>query len=136
MIQNFIQKCKHLLNTINTREDIFIMLIIILVGFGGFGLGRISKINESRAPVSIEYGSNSISSEMTSDVGLSKSSDTVQPNIEPHNMMFVASVNGAKFHFPWCSGAQRIKESNKIWFASKEKAIKAGYSAAKNCKGL
>lgn len=49
---------------------------------------------------------------------------------------YVASKNGARYHYPWCSGAQNIKEENKLWFATKEAAEAAGYTPAQNCDGL
>lgn len=49
---------------------------------------------------------------------------------------YVASKNGTKYHLPWCSGALRIKEENKVWFASKAEAEAAGYEPAANCKGI
>ena len=49
---------------------------------------------------------------------------------------YVASKNGTKYHLPWCSGAKRIGEANKIWFATKEAAEKAGYTPAANCRGI
>jgi len=49
---------------------------------------------------------------------------------------YVGSRNGSKYHFPWCPGAQQIKEENKVWFSSVEEAQKAGYTPAANCKGL
>lgn len=49
---------------------------------------------------------------------------------------YVASKSGSAYHFPWCSGAKRIKEENKVYFNSKEEAEKAGYHPAGNCKGL
>ena len=48
----------------------------------------------------------------------------------------VAAKNGTKYHYPWCSGATRMKEENKIYFESVEKAREAGYEPAANCKGL
>ncbi len=44
---------------------------------------------------------------------------------------FVGSVNSNLFHDPTCSSSKRIKEENKIWFASQEEAKAAGYSASK-----
>lgn len=44
----------------------------------------------------------------------------------------VASKNGETYYYVWCSGANRIKEENKIYFNSKEEAEKAGYREAKN----
>lgn len=49
---------------------------------------------------------------------------------------YVASKNGKAYHFPWCSGAQRIKPANQVWFETKEAAEAAGYLPAGNCKGL
>lgn len=44
---------------------------------------------------------------------------------------FVGSVNSNLFHDPTCSTSKRIKEENKIWFASQEEAGAAGYSPSK-----
>ena len=46
---------------------------------------------------------------------------------------FGASVNGTKYYPKGCSGLNRIKAENLIWFTSKEEAESAGYSAATNC---
>lgn len=48
----------------------------------------------------------------------------------------VASRSGTAYHLPWCPGAAQIAERNKVWFESVEAARVAGYSPAKNCKGL
>src|SRR3989344_1562095 len=45
-LQDFLQKCK--------SDRVFIPLVIIFVGMGAFGLGRLSKIEEERQGVSIE----------------------------------------------------------------------------------
>lgn len=54
----------------------------------------------------------------------------------PSGGEYVASKNGTRYYLPWCGGVSRIKEENKVWFASKEAAEAAGYTPAKNCKGL
>lgn len=54
----------------------------------------------------------------------------------PESGGYVASKSGAVYHLPWCSGAKRIKEENRIYFASKEEAERAGYRPAANCKGI
>ena len=56
--------------------------------------------------------------------------------IEVTEGSYVASKSGTKYHLPWCGGAQRIKEENKVWFKTKEDAEKAGYTPAANCKGI
>lgn len=59
-----------------------------------------------------------------------------KPSTEESQSKFVASKNSDVYHYPWCPGAQRIKEENKVYFSSKEEAEKAGYRPAKNCPGL
>lgn len=49
---------------------------------------------------------------------------------------YVASRGGKAYHLPWCPGAIKIKEANKIWFGTKEEAEKAGYHAAGNCEDM
>lgn len=54
----------------------------------------------------------------------------------PEGGEVVASKSGTKYYFPWCGTAKRIKEENKVWFASRAEAEAAGYEPAANCKGL
>ncbi|MBI2108586.1 MAG: hypothetical protein HYT93_00190 [Parcubacteria group bacterium] len=108
------------------NREFLIALLILLVGFGSFGLGRLSALENNKTPVFIEYEEKE-NGRLEAAAGLS---DTVG------DKKFVASKNGTKYHHPWCAGAQRISEENKIWFASKEDAEKAGYTPAANCKGL
>ena len=37
------------------------------------------------------------------------------------------------YHFTWCSGAKRISEKNKLYFATEALAKTAGYTLAGNC---
>lgn len=99
-------------------KDMLVVLAIFLVGISAFGLGRLSNLEEQRPAVTL----------------------TNQAKIDEAPMRLggkiVASRRGSKYHYPWCSGAQAMKESNKIWFDSIEDARGAGYTPAKNCKGL
>jgi len=98
--------------------------LMILVAFASFGLGRLSVIEEYKMPVVID------------DVKLSAKASAGNTRVNDQNGMVVASKNGNKYHFPWCSGAARISEANKIWFASIGEARAKGYTPASNCKGL
>ncbi len=102
----------------DNEKDLILVLVIILVALISFGLGRLSKIGESRVPITIENLPAAVNESV------------------PTDKIFVASKNGTKYHYPWCSGAQSIKEENKIWFSTAEEAKKAGYEPASNCKGL
>lgn len=46
---------------------------------------------------------------------------------------YVASGNSNKFHEPSCSQANRIKDSNRITFSTRDEAISAGYSPCNIC---
>ncbi len=49
---------------------------------------------------------------------------------------YMASKTGSKYYLPSCGSAKRIKEENRVWFATKQQAETAGYEPAANCKGL
>ena len=105
--------------------DLIIVAIIILVGIASFGLGRLSASSKEKTPVTI------VNSAQTASM-----SDSIDVQPQQGGGGVVASKNGTKYHFPWCSGAQRIAEQNLITFTSIEDARKAGYTPAANCKGL
>lgn len=54
---------------------------------------------------------------------------------ESSQKTIVASRNGTKYYYPWCSGVGRIKEENKVWFGNVAEAEGAGYTKAANCPG-
>ena len=66
------------------------------------------------------------------DVSQKKVSDPVLSTVGK----YVASKNGTKYYLATCSGAKRIKDENKIWFASVEDAKASGRTPASNCKGI
>lgn len=109
------------------NNAIYSAILVVIVGVAGFGLGKLSEEPQSVETVAIEGAY--IAPELTFGGG-----DAQVLNAETGQ--YVGSRNGTKYHFPWCSGAQRMKESNKVWFATKEDAEAAGYSPAANCKGL
>ena len=132
MLAETIKKCK--LKIKPYEQDIILALVIILVALISFGLGRLSKIRENKTPITVE---NTVSN-ISEAIGIGKLSDVGHPTTSDSTLdkLFVASKNGTKYHYPWCSGALNIKEENKIWFSSKEEAENAGYTPAANCKGL
>jgi hypothetical protein len=92
---------------------IFIVALAILLGYG---IERLVSVRGVKTPVQLKNAPLQ---------GLYKGGG-----------LLVASKTGSKYHLPWCSGAQSIKEVNKVWFSSKEEAERAGYAPATNCKGL
>ena len=129
-IKDITEKSKSFLRSLGNKE-IFTVLIIILVASASFGLGRLSKLEGTAFPIRVENTAAVIAGEGTGLV----QTGTI-PEVPIKIGTYVASKTGEKYHLPWCSGAQRIKEENKVWFDSKEAAEQAGYTPAANCKGL
>ena len=118
-----------------SKRDLWIAAIIFLVGMIGFGLGRLSVIWPKPYPLQIEAGE--VFPEKAA-ISIPDSTPCEEDAITQSSMQkgFVASKNGAYYHLPWCPGAKKIKESNKIWFTTREDAEKKGYKPASNCPGL
>ena len=114
-IADLISQCKKYLE--KWLLDWGIAVIVVLVAVISFGLGRLSVAEERRPSVAVNTASTSAETA------------TIEGTL-------VASRNGTAYYFPWCSGASRISEANKIWFQTEADARQAGYHAAKNCKGL
>ncbi len=127
IIKEKINKIKTVGDNLVENSGVFTTIMVVLVAFSSFGLGRLSVTEENKIPISV------INSNQAS---------ITQPNKELSSSTtqmigkYVASVNSDKYHAPWCSGAQRIKESNKIWFETKEEAEASGRTPASNCKGI
>jgi len=117
--------------------DIFIVLVIVLVGIIGFGLGRLSTLEGDRQPLEIKRFICPLASSTPFKAEKVSSSGSIQSHITESAIgMLVASKSGTKYYFPWCSGVSRISEVNKVWYNSYEEAKAAGLTAASNCEGL
>jgi hypothetical protein len=104
------------------KEDIYLAFLVFLIGAFLYGIFQIIQIDAKKESVIINISGN---------LTLERKSSN-----ENNQGLLVGSINGNKYHFPWCSGASRIKEENKIWFLSYDEALRAGYDKALNCKGL
>lgn len=118
------------------------VILVSLISFGGgwlLGSSSISLVPEEQIKIE-EVPLEELQASPTKTKEVEKSDTQQQEEQEPPadkaQQKFVASKNSDVYHYPWCPGAQRIKEENKIYFSSKEEAEKAGYRPAKNCPGL
>lgn len=135
------------------KRDVSLVSIFVLASLLSFGLGRLSAIFDLKMPLKIENGGiNPLNLDQnkaeatqgaigqnyadTSSSGANSQATSPSNQAGKGEKLFVASKSGTKYYYPWCSGVARIKEENKIWFASADEANKAGYSPASNCKGL
>ena len=132
-IKEVTKKIKGLWQSDNGSKDkILTIIVIVLVGTASFGLGRLSAYEAKKEPVTIEMSEfNSTNSEIKTEPEVLGENISLKESGE-----VVASKTGDKYHFPWCAGATRILETNKVYFKSAEEAKAAGYLPAGNCKGL
>lgn len=133
-IQELSPKFKGILRS----TEFHLSLLIIGVSLASFTLGRLSVIEKSYV---IEQKAQlvdiqPVSSEATPKLKNSISNPDTNTEVSLSENAYVASKSGTKYHLPWCGSAKRIKDENKIWFATKEDAEKAGYTPAANCKGI
>ncbi|PIR38271.1 MAG: hypothetical protein COV34_01525 [Candidatus Zambryskibacteria bacterium CG10_big_fil_rev_8_21_14_0_10_42_12] len=112
-------------------ETALTALIIVLTGTLGFGIGKMSQMDAENSSIRIEQVPMFQNTNTASVAAVSQSVETV-----PQQGALVGSKNSDKYHYPWCSGAKRISDANKIFFNSVEEARSAGYSPAGNCPGL
>ncbi|MBU1177672.1 hypothetical protein KJ903_00465 [Patescibacteria group bacterium] len=123
----------------SAHQDKFVLSVGgILIAAAIFGAGRLSVLEKSE-PVIIEESVEQacqcpkcpVNEKTTADI---EEDDEDEGKIEQGD--YVASKNGSKYYLISCSGANRIKEENKVWFDSAEEAKAEGYEPAKNCQGL
>lgn len=125
----------------DTGKDILTVIIIILVGLGSFGLGRLSKANKGSG-VQIEYKTEpntDLGANVISGVGQVSSTSQKAPknaNLRPANgsVNFFASTRGSKYYSLDCSGGKTIKEENRIYFATRQEAEASGYELSSSCR--
>lgn len=109
-------------------KDISTVIIVILVGLASFELGRLSKGNDGSG-IKIEYPN------QEANVVSSVESSSLLQNIRTSTgKNFFASSKGSKYYPVGCAGGQNIKQENKIYFATREEAERAGYELSASCR--
>src|SRR3990167_185099 len=99
-------------------KDILIVIIVILVGLGSFELGRLSKENTTSG-IKIEYPEQA---ENQPASVISSATEAITTKT------FFASNRGTKYYSIGCAGGKTIAQENRIYFATKEEAERAGYA--------
>jgi len=116
------------------QADIALVLGFILVAGIAFGAGRLTAPEIVRNPIIIDESNASSSVNLLGSVSQTLATPTGESAMAPQGSqvsargLFVASRGGTKYHWPWCSYGEKIKEANKIWFNSEKEAKAAGYS--------
>lgn len=130
-------------------------VVVVLVFIAGWQVGRVMSPYYATQPIVFEEqqcdttaNPGGTREELISlqEEGREQGAPTISPSAPPEQpeqtqeaiagttteaKEFVGSVNSDLYHHPDCAAARRIKEENKVWFASVEDAQAAGYSPSK-----
>ena len=107
------------------------VIIVILVGLGSFELGRLSK-EKTSSGIKIEYPNQAENQPASAISAVSKPAFDTNSNSAGKN--FFASSRGTKYYSIGCSAGKDIKQENRVYFATKEEAEKAGYELSSSCR--
>jgi hypothetical protein len=118
-------------------EPYMLAAVVLLVGVGAFGLGRLSAATEGPVALRVLYPEAKLAQPLASTAAVAQAAKAAPaPSAVQGSGAYVASKNGSKYYLVSCSGANRIKPENKVYFGSKAEAQAAGYGPAANCPGL
>jgi len=134
-ISDFMEKIKQFI-TGEQGKDILTILIVILVGLGSFGLGRLSKTNNSD-DIKIEYQNQQANIISNSESTLSNSNIVQKLNSTKQGTNtgnYFASSRGKKYYPVGCSAGDSLKQENRIYFETSADAEKAGYTLSSSCQ--
>ena len=115
IVKNVFNIIKKFINFLKSNYGFFVLILLFSLPVSFF-LGKISVI--------YDFEKNK------------KQEAVILQKKESEQIDFVASKKGSVYHLPWCPGAIKLLEKNKIFFKTKKGAEKEGYSPAKNCEGL
>lgn len=114
-------------------EPLAMPLIVLFVGVGGFGLGFLSASQAPKEELRVVYPEAPAAQPVLNTAAVAAAAPDP---IKPGEGAYVASKNGSKYYLVSCSGANRIKQENRVYFVSVKDAMAAGYEPAANCPGL
>ncbi len=123
--------------------DILILLVLVLSSTLAFGLGILAGKDMAKTDGKDGFWIEQLPEQPGSAAGGPAAAieavtpaKAAEPAPAPGPQVYMASKNGTKYYLPSCGSAKRIKEENRIWFATKDEAEAAGYGPAANCPGL
>lgn len=123
-------RCKHCGEPINNNKSssntkliAIIAVIVIIAIIGVFASGMFSNNTTSQNDAQVlspQQPQSTVQNNTTSNVNNTADSSNSQPST------YVASAKTDKFHRPDCEWAQKISDSNKITYSSRDMAIADG----------
>lgn len=116
------------------RDLLWTVLIVALAGWSAYNLGLL-RARQGVLPAQ-EAALFRARATFTppSSTGQGKSTPAATPARTDPRVVASKTSSSKKYHHPWCSSANRIKEANRLWFPTAQAAQAAGYTLAANCK--
>lgn len=132
-------------------KDILTLAVVVLVGLGSFGLGRLSKLTEHN-PIYINYKEQPANTLKATESLSDPEPTTPAKSLTPKEFVkenptlntgseaissggaFFASRIGKKYYSLGCSAGKTIKKENRIYFQTETEAINAGFEKSASCK--
>lgn len=128
IIRDYLGKIKSRWAWIGEYEKELLVAGIILLSTGlAYNAGRLVTVEARKVPIRL----------MEAPIATTSTISTAKNALPSQNTntrgQVVASKNGTKYHYLYCSGAKLIKAENKVFFASASVAEAAGFTLAGNC---
>src|SRR3989344_4916087 len=111
------------------QEELVLAATVGVLVFLGFGIGRLTAPPVA-GPSAVPGSGMATSPLPVPQAALYDAGSAAQVPTGMPQGQYVASKNGTKYYLPTCSGANRIKDENRIWFATEAEALAEGYGPA------
>lgn len=135
-IHDIVEKIKSLYD--NLKVSLFYFLLVLTVGVISFYLGRLSTQKNSESPnltKQVAQNSNNLKAQsFIKEADTETNKTTFKNTVNKTTWKYIASKNGKIYYPKDCKGSQRIKESNRVFFETKEEAEYKGYKQTASCK--
>lgn len=113
-------------------EQYFTFSLIVLVSLSAFGLGRLSvlQVQDTQASLYMIHATGTKKAlDISAEVEEVKSLQQV-----PKIQAFVGSKSGTVYYPAGCSGINRIKVENRVYFETIEEAVAVGRTRSSQCR--
>ena len=128
-IPNLIHKIKS--KTGIDKMTLLYLFVIIGVGIGSFGLGKLSVGNLTEEQAGVVMADRDVKG---SEITTNTDRELPVAGLDTKEKRYVASKNGKMYYSLGCSGSKRIKSENEVWFSTQSDAEKSGYTLSSTCK--
>ncbi len=115
---------------VNNTSGILYLISFLLIGIISYRIGLNQQTSNLASNISIVYPNES------AIINEEKESSEKPPANEPTipSKSIIASKSGKVYYTAGCSGSNRIKDENKVYFQTEEEAQSLGLTLSKTCQ--